>query len=481
MDYMDIDISTLTITDAAKALRAKQFTAVQLVTRVIEKANTENTKINAYREIFTDAIDTAKTADMLLANGDAKPLTGIPLAIKDNMLYKGRESTAGSKILKGHIATYSATAVEKIIASGAIIIGRTNMDEFAMGSSTETCAYGIVKNPLDTVRVPGGSSGGAAAALAMGGALGSYGSDTGGSIRQPAAFCGLVGLKPTYGAVSRYGLMSLASSFDQIGPLARNVADTKLLYDVVAGHDSMDSTTVPDIHQLRKIKVKKEKLVIGVPEAFIAMDGIDEDVRANFRTQIDMLKAQGHTIKTITLPSLAHSLAVYYIIMPAEASSNLARFDGIRYGFSKDAEKLLEVYMGSRGEGFGKEVRRRILLGTYVLSAGYYDAYYNKAVAVRRIIQDDLSRAFSEVDVIATPTALSPAFKIGEKTADPLKMYLEDIFTVTANIAGIPAISIPSGTVVREGVALPVGIQFMASAFQEETLFQIGESVEKNV
>ena len=478
---MSIDISTLTISDAAKALRAKTFTAVELTSRVLEEANAKNPDINAYREIFDDAIEMAKIADVMFANGNAKPLTGIPLAIKDNMLYKGHESTSGSKILQGHIATYNGTAVERIIASGAVIIGRTNMDEFAMGSSTETCAYGIVKNPLDTGRVPGGSSGGAAAALAMRGALGSYGSDTGGSIRQPAAFCGLVGLKPTYGAVSRYGLMSLASSFDQIGPFGRTVADTKLLYDAIAGHDPMDSTSVPEGHTLRKQQTKKEKLTIGIPESLVAMDGIDDDVRANFRAQIDALKARGHIIKTVELPSLAHSLAVYYIIMPAEASSNLARFDGIRYGFSKEAEKLLQVYMGSRGEGFGKEVRRRILLGTYVLSAGYYDAYYNKAVAVRRIIQGDLNRAFTEVDVIATPTALSPAFKIGEKTSDPLKMYLEDIFTVTANIAGIPGISIPSGVVTREGKALPVGIQFMASAFQEETLFQIGEDVEKNV
>lgn len=478
---MSIDIAKLSITDAAKGLRAKDFTAVELTTRVLEEANAKNPDINAYREIFADALDAAKAADVILASGNAKPLTGIPLAIKDNMLYKGHESTSGSKILAGHIATYNGTAVERIIASGAVIIGRTNMDEFAMGSSTETCAYGVVKNPLDTGRVPGGSSGGAAACVAMHGALGSYGSDTGGSIRQPAAFCGLVGLKPTYGAVSRYGLMSLASSFDQIGPFGKTVADTKLLYEVIAGHDSMDSTTVPEGHALRKAKVKKEKLTIGIPESLIAMDGIDEDVRANFRAQIDALKAQGHTIKTVELPSLAHSLAVYYIIMPAEASSNLARFDGIRYGFSKEADKLLQVYTQSRGEGFGKEVRRRILLGTYVLSAGYYDAYYNKAVAVRRIIQGDLNRAFADVDVIATPTTLSPAFKIGEKTSDPLKMYLEDIFTVTANIAGIPGISVPSGVVTREGKELPVGIQFMAPAFQEETLFQIGEDVEKNI
>ncbi len=477
---MSIDISQLTITSAAKGLRAKEFTSKELTMRVLEEAKLQNKEINAYAEIFDDAIKGAEIADRMLAEGNAAPLTGIPLAIKDNMLYKGKESTSGSKILRGHIATYNGTAVEKLITGGAVIIGRTNMDEFAMGSSTETCAYGIVKNPIDVTRVPGGSSGGAAASVAMNGALGSYGSDTGGSIRQPASLCGLVGLKPTYGAVSRYGLMALASSLDQIGPFGKTVADTKLLYDAVCGHDPMDSTTVPTGHALRTKKSQKEKLTIGVPESLITMDGIDEDVRVNFRAQLDALKSQGHTIKTIELPTIAHSLAVYYIIMPAEASANLARFDGIRYGFSVEAEKLMQVYMNSRGEGFGKEARRRILLGTYVLSAGYYDAYYNKAVAVRGMITRELEQAFLSVDVIATPTTPSPAFKIGEKTSDPLKMYLEDIFTVTANIAGIPGISVPSGHVTRDGVSLPVGIQFMAPAFQEEVLFQAGQDVEKS-
>ena len=476
---MSIDISKLTITNAAKGLRAKEFTSVELTARVLEEAKLQNKEINAYAEIFDDAMAGALIADQMLSDGHATPLTGIPIAIKDNMLYKGKESTSGSNILRGHIAIYNGTAVEKLITGGAVIIGRTNMDEFAMGSSTETCAYGIVKNPIDITRVPGGSSGGAAAAVAMHGALGSYGSDTGGSIRQPAALCGLVGLKPTYGAVSRYGLMALASSLDQIGPFGKSVADAQLLYDAVSGHDKMDSTTVPAGHALRSKKSQKEKLTIGVPESLIAMDGIDEDVRTNFRTQLDALKSAGHTIKTIELPTIAHSLAVYYIIMPAEASANLARFDGIRYGFSKEAEKLLQVYMHSRGEGFGKETRRRILLGTYVLSAGYYDAYYNKAVAVRGMITRELEHAFIGVDVIATPTTPSPAFKIGEKTADPLKMYLEDIFTVTANIAGIPSISVPSGRVLRDGVSLPVGIQFMAPSFQEDVLFQIGNEVEK--
>ena len=474
-------LTKLTITEAGKGLRAKEFSSVELTEAVLLEAKAQNGEINAYREIFDDAIELAKNADIRLSNGTDTPLTGIPIAIKDNMLYKGKSSTSVSKILVGHVATYNGTAVEKLLASGGVIVGCTNMDEFAMGSSTERCAWGVVKNPLDITRVPGGSSGGSAAAVAMNGALGSYGSDTGGSIRQPAAFCGLVGLKPTYGAVSRSGLMSLASSFDQIGPFGRTVADAKLLHQMVEGYDKMDSTTIPLGHALRAPATKKEKLTIGVPESLIAVDGIDEDVRKNFRETLDKLKAQGHVIKNIDVPMLKNALAVYYIIMPAEASANLARFDGIRYGFSKEAEKLLQVYLTSRGEGFGKEVRRRILLGTYVLSAGYYDAYYNKAVMVRQMIKDELNETFRDVDVIATPTTPSPAWKIGEKTSDPLKMYIEDIFTVSANIAGIPAISVPSGTVMREGALLPVGIQFMAKAFQEETLFSIGEKVEQNI
>jgi len=478
---MSIDISKLTITLAAKALRAKDFSSKELTEAVLTEAKAKNKAINAYAEIFDDAMALAAHADDMLAKGDAPILAGIPIAIKDNMLYKGHESTSGSKILRGHIAAYSGTAVERLLSCRAVIIGRTNMDEFAMGSSTETCSYGPVKNPIDTTRVPGGSSGGSAASVVMGGALGSYGSDTGGSIRQPASLCGLVGLKPTYGAVSRSGLMSLASSFDQIGPFGKTVADAQLLFDAVRGHDPMDSTTVPEGHSLRKAKPLGEKLTIGVPESLIATDGIDEDVRANFRAQIAALRSQGHTIKNIDLPLIARSLAVYYIIMPAEASANLARFDGIRYGFSKEADKLIEVYMNSRGEGFGKETRRRILLGTYVLSAGYYDAYYNKAVAVRRMIRDELDRAFESVDVIATPTSPSPAFKIGEKIANPLKMYIEDIFTVSANIAGVPGISVPGGTVIRDGVSLPVGIQFMAAAFQEDALFRMGTAIEQSI
>jgi aspartyl-tRNA(Asn)/glutamyl-tRNA(Gln) amidotransferase subunit A len=472
---MALDVSKLTIAEAGEALRSKTYSAKALTEAVLSRAKEMNGAINAYAELFDDAILAAEHADRMLAEGKGGALTGIPLAIKDNMLMKGKISASGSKILMNHRAVYDGTVVQKLKEAGAVIIGRTNMDEFAMGSSSETCAYGPVKNPIDEARVPGGSSGGSAAAVAMGAALGSLGSDTGGSIRQPAALCGVVGLKPTYGAVSRHGLMAMASSLDQIGPFAKTVADAELLYRAIAGHDSMDSTSVPNTAH----PAPQTKLTIGIPESFIAMDGIDADVRENFRATIERLKTLGHEVKTVTLPSLPHALSVYYILMPAEVSANLARYDGIRYGFSKDAERLIDVYRGSRGEGFGKEVRRRILLGTYVLSAGYYDAYYNKAIAVRRVITNELMQAFRAVDVIATPTTTSPAFKLGEKSADSLKMYLEDIFTVPANIAGIPGISIPSGAVSREGTALPVGVQFMAAPFHEDTLFTIGSQVER--
>lgn len=475
---MTIAIAQLSIAAAAKDLRARIYTARDLTAAALAEAEKQNPAINAFAEIFDDALEQAEAADKLLGAGKGGPLVGIPIAIKDNMLMKGKYSTSGSKILANHRATYDATVIAKLREAGAVIIGRTNMDEFAMGSSSETCAWGPVKNPIDPTRVPGGSSGGSAAAVAMGSVLGSLGSDTGGSIRQPAALCGIVGLKPTYGRVSRYGLMALASSLDQIGPFAKTVEDAEAIFAAIDGHDPLDATSVPDALRTSK-QSAGTPLRIGIPEKFIAMDGIDPDVRENFRATIETLKKAGHTVKHIALPTLPSALAVYYVLQPAEASSNLARYDGIRYGLSVDAGTLMDVYRKTRGEGFGKEVRRRILLGTYVLSAGYYDAYYNKANAVRRLITEELQRAFQEVDVIATPTSPSPAFKLGEKTNDPLKMYLEDIFTVSGNIAGIPGISIPSGWVEREGKRLPVGIQFMAAPFAEATLFTIGKEVER--
>ena len=470
----------MTITEAGAALRAGKISVRELADAVLAQAKAENVETNAYLEFYDDIDEQVAVAERMFKEGKATPLTGIPMGVKDVMLVKGKLVTAASKILANHRAVSDATAITRLKASGAILLGRTNMDEFAMGGSNENSAYGPVKNPLDHTRVPGGSSGGSAAAVAMGGAIASLGSDTGGSIRQPAAFCGLVGLKPTYGAVSRYGLMAMASSFDQIGPFAKTVEDVETIFHVIGGHDPMDSTSVPDHHPLKKPRAKKAHLTIGVPEAFVDRKGIDPDVLATFRAAMKKLEAAGHTIKKIELPLLPYALPVYYVLMQAEVSSNLARYDGMRYGFSAEGDNLLDVYCRSHGLGFGPEVRRRILLGTYVLSAGYYDAYYNKAVAVRRKITEELEKAFGEVDLIATPTAPTPAWKLGEKTADPLQMYLEDIFTVPANIAGVPAMSIPMGKVKRDGVELPVGLQFMAPVFGEDLLFQAGKDFSTN-
>jgi aspartyl-tRNA(Asn)/glutamyl-tRNA(Gln) amidotransferase subunit A len=350
------------------------------------------------------------------------------------------------------------------------------MDEFAMGSTTENSAYGVTKNPHDETRVAGGTSGGSAAAVAMGGALVALGSDTGGSVRLPASFCGLVGLKPTYGAVSRYGLMATASSLDQIGTLGRTVDEARELFLAVKGFDTYDSTSIPD--ESYSALPAKAKLRIGVPRKFVDVDGLSDEVRSAFEQTLAGLKKAGHTIVDVELPRLKYALPAYYIINPAEISANLARYDGIRYGYSSDGNNLSEVYLNSRGEGFGPEVKRRILLGTYILSAGYYDAYYNKANSLREIIRKDLDKVFEDVDVIVMPTAPTPPYKIGEKSDDPLAMYLGDIFTVTANVAGVPALSVPMGTALVDGKALPLGIQFMASGRGEELLFAAGRAVE---
>jgi aspartyl-tRNA(Asn)/glutamyl-tRNA(Gln) amidotransferase subunit A len=476
---MKIDVHTLTIEKAHEGLMKKDFSAVELATAFLEEAKLKNKDTNAYVEIYDDAVAQAKVADEMIAKGEAKMMTGIPVAIKDNMLMKGRLVTSCSKILAGYRGTYDATVIEKMKKDGVVFLGRTNMDEFAMGGSTETSCYGITRNPRDLSRVPGGSSGGSAAAVAMDGAMAALGSDTGGSIRQPGSFCGVVGLKPTYGTVSRSGLMAMASSLDIIGPITKTVADAEIVYNGIKGYDPMDSTSIPDDMMAKGQPKEKKSYTIGVPVDFVYMEGVDPDVLANFKSTIEFLKSQGHTIKEIKLPNLKYSLAVYYVLMPAEASTNLARFDGVRFGLLKEGKDLMEDYSKTRGEGFGKEVRRRIILGAYVLSSGYYDAYYNKAVAVRNVISNDFKKAFEEVDLIATPTSPIPAFKIGEKTADPLQMYLADIFTVPANLAGIPGISVPSGTVKKEGKDIPLGIQFFASHFHEKTLFAIGKEVEK--
>ena len=474
-----MDIENLTIKTAHKHLKNKDFSAVELAEAFFQNADKKNKEVNAYIEIFGDYKEQAGLADKVIAEGGKiLPLTGIPLAIKDNILIEGKSATAGSKILDGYVATYDATVIKKLKATNAIFLGRANMDEFAMGSSTETSYYGPTKNPHDLSRVPGGSSGGAVAAVAMDGALASLGSDTGGSIRQPASFCGVVGLKPTYGAVSRYGVMAMASSLDQIGPVTKTVEDAEILFDAIKGHDPADSTSATDEVEKTYARDSKEKYTIGVPTDFVYTEGVDGEVLDNFKTSLEKLKKAGHKIKEISLPNLKYSLAAYYVIMPAEASTNLARFDGVRFGLLKESETLFSDYAKTRGIGFGKEVRRRIMLGTYVLSSGYYDAYYNKAVSVRNIIEADFKKAFNDVDIIATPTSPTPAFKIGEKSSGPLQMYLADIFTVSVNMAGIPAISIPSGFVEKEGKQLPLGMQFLAPHFQEKSLFSIGKDLE---
>ena len=469
-----IDLNTLTIAKARKALDSKEFSAVDLATAYLEQIKNKNGEINAYLEIYDDVLEQAKIADEKIAKGDSSPLLGIPLSIKDNILISGRTATSASKILTGYVALYDATVIKKLKESGAVFLGRTNMDELAMGGSTENSAYGVTKNPLDLTRVPGGTSGGASASVAMNGTLAGIGSDTGGSVRQPSAFCGVVGLKPTYGGVSRYGLMAMGSSLDVIGPVTKTVTDSEILFNVIRGQDTFDSTTYKsDTYPKRETKNKK---VIGIVPDILIQGGLSTEVRENFEQSITKLKSLGYEIREIQLPNIEFSLAVYYIIMFAEISSNLSRFDGVKYGLHVDGgENLLSDYLKTRRQGFGAEARRRILIGTYVLSAGYYDAYYNKALMLRQKISEDFTKAFSEVDAIVTPTTPTPAWKIGEKANNPLSLYLEDVFTVPANIVGIPAISVPSGFVDTDGVSLPLGLQIMAPHDMESTLFEIGK------
>ena len=466
-------LDTLTITTAHEALKRGDFTAVQLAQAHLDAIATKNPELNAYLEVFDDVLAQAARADERIKAGTATTLTGIPLAIKDNILIKGKRCTSASKILQGFVAPYNATVIERLMKEGAVFLGRTNMDEFAMGGSNENSAFGPVHNPHDISRVSGGSSGGSIVAVAAHLALGALGSDTGGSVRQPASLCGVVGLKPTYGRVSRYGLMAMGSSLDQVGPAAKTVADTEILYEAILGNDAHDGTTLADGAAPDAKRVGKNKCVIGVPRDLIGK-GIDADVVKNFEESLERLKKAGYTIKDITLPNSKYALAVYYIIMPAEASSNLSRFDGVKYGAHKAGDNLLGDYLKTRTEGFGPEVKRRILIGNYILSSGYYDAYYNKANTVRNLLRRDYEKAFEEVDLILTPTSPTPAFKIGEKSADPLQMYLADVFTVTANLTGMPAISVPSGVTVRDGKSLPLGIQATARHKDEAALFEFG-------
>jgi len=473
---MKINLKELTIEKAHEALVRGDFTSVDLTRAYLEVIKEKNKDINAYLEVFDDALEMAKKADERIKEGKAGLLTGIPCAIKDNILIKGKIASSSSKILEDYHATYDATVISKLKAEDVVILGRTNMDEFAMGGSTENSAFGVTRNPFDLERVAGGSSGGSVASVAMDGALFALGSDTGGSIRQPASFCGVVGLKPTYGRVSRYGVMAMGSSLDQIGPITKTVSDAEIVYKVIAGKDEKDGTSI-DVDTYKEKKIKS-KPVIGVPRHFLTGDGINKDVLIAFEKTLQIYKEKGYEIKEIKLPNISYALMVYYVIMPAEVSANMARFDGMRYGLHIDGKDGIDDYLESRRAGLGREVIRRILLGTYVLSSGYYDAYYNRANAVRGMITEDFLKAFEEVDLVATPTTPSHAFKIGEKTADPVAMYLEDIFTVTANLTGMPAMSIPCGFVKKDDKDLPVGLQLTARHGEESVLFEVGKEFE---
>ncbi len=471
---MSLDLNNLTIHKAHDMLVAKEISVRELVDAHLEHAKKLNPEIHAFLELF-DESDRILNAQKMIDEGRAHLLTGIPYAVKDNILIKGHIASASSKMLENYQASYSATVIEKLDAVGAIPVGRTNMDEFAMGSSTENSAFGMTKNPIDTTRVPGGSSGGSAAAVAANMCLFALGTDTGGSIRQPAAFCGIVGMHPTYGSVSRYGAIAMGSSLDQIGPFAKNVEDAQSVFEVISGFDPLDAQTLT--HDAKeKLSAAPAGKIIGVPRHLLDMEGIDVTVKENFETSIERLRAAGYEIRDIQLPNAHLGLAAYYIVMPAEVSSNLSRLDGMRYGLQVKGKDLLETYMKSKHAGFGPETRRRIMLGTYVLSAGYYDAYYGKALKLRQVIKQDFETVFaSGVDAVMVPTTPTTAFKPGEK-ADPLSMYMADMFTVTANLTHMPAISVPSGT---DTNGLPFGIQFTANQGREDILFAIAQDFEQ--
>ncbi len=474
-----MDIPSLTIDQIRRDLAEKRYSAEELATEALRFAEAENPKTNAYLHFCPErAIETAKRVDRKLAAGeDAGVLGGVPVAVKDVILTKDVRTTCASRLLEHYIPPYDATAIERMEAAGAVILGKANCDEFAMGSSNENSAFGPVSNPVNLERVPGGSSGGPAAAVAQGTAVAALGSDTGGSIRQPASFCGIVGVTPTYGRVSRYGLVAFASSLDHIGPMTRNVRDSARLLGVIAGRDEKDSTSafapVPDY--LAALDGKLDGVRIGLPKEYF--ENLATETGELIQRGIRALQKLGAEVVEISLPTADYAVACYYIICTAEASSNLARYDGVRYTTrSKNPESLIDMYRTTRGEGFGQECKRRIMLGTYVLSAGYYDAYYLKAQKVRALIARDFARAFEQVDAIVAPVSPSPAFRIGEKIDDPLDMYLSDIYTITGSLAGIPCMSVPCG---RTGNGLPVGMQILTNHFNEPGMFRIADTFER--
>jgi len=474
-----VNIPSLTIEQVRAGLRARSFTAAELAAEALRFAEQENPRTNAYLHFSPErALAAAKRVDEQIARGqEPGPLAGVPIAVKDVILTKGVRTTCGSKLLEHYIPPYDATAIERIEAAGGVILGKTNCDEFAMGSSNENSAFGPVRNPVDPTRVPGGSSGGSAAAVAQGTAVVALGSDTGGSVRQPASFCGVVGVTPTYGRVSRYGLTAFASSLDHIGPFARTVKDAATALGVIAGRDPLDSTSaeapVPDYSALLDGNVKGLKL--GLPREYLK--DLTSETGDLIARAVDVLKQQGCEVREISLPATEYAIASYYIIATAEASSNLARYDGVRYTFrSSSSDTLSGMYRKTRGEGFGAECKRRIMLGTYVLSHGYYDAYYLKAQKVRALIARDFANAFREVDAVVAPVSPFPAFQLGEKVDDPISMYLSDIYTITGSLAGIPCMSVPCGTT---AAGLPVGMQILTRHFDEPAMFRLADAYEK--
>ncbi len=474
-----MELYKLTIHELHEKLKNKEISAKELTESIFKRLSETEKKIKAYLTITKDeAQKQTEEADKDIKSGNASPLTGIPLAIKDNICTDGIKTTCASRILESFIPPYDAAVITKLKKSGYILIGKTNMDEFAMGSSTENSAFGATRNPYDLDRVPGGSSGGSAAAVAADECIAALGSDTGGSIRQPAALCGIVGMKPTYGRVSRYGLVAFASSLDQIGPLTKDVTDCAVMMNAISGHDPCDSTSanipLPDF---TKSLVKDVKgLKIGIPDEYF-IEGIDKDVDKAVRDAIKLLEEAGAESVKIRLPNTGYAIATYYILATSEASSNLARYDGVKYGLRAEGKDLIDMYMETRAKGFGSEVKRRIMLGTYALSAGYYEAYYKKAQQVRTLIKRDFDEAFKKVDVIITPTTPTPAFKIGEKIHDPLQMYLSDIFTISVNLAGVPAVSIPCGLTKGN---LPIGLQIISKPFDEETIIRTAYTFEQS-
>ncbi|MFH2061086.1 MAG: Asp-tRNA(Asn)/Glu-tRNA(Gln) amidotransferase subunit GatA [Pseudomonadota bacterium] len=480
------NLHELTIGRARQLLLDRKISSVELTRALLDRIKAHDGGIGAFITIDTDyAMEQAKKADDDIANNRKAALTGVPIALKDLLCTKGMKTTCGSQILDNFVPEYDGTVVAKLKENGAVIIGKTNLDEFAMGSSTENSSIKVTANPWNTDYVPGGSSGGSAAAVAAQFCCGALGTDTGGSIRQPASHCGVVGLKPTYGRVSRFGLVSYASSLDQIGPITKNVEDAAMLLNVISGNDKMDSTSstvdVPDftaaLKQFDQDALKG--MTCGIPKEYLLVDGIDPEVEAVFNDARQIFEDLGVTIKEISLPHTDYVVAAYYIIAPCEASSNLARFDGVKYGFRDFAcDDLIDMYKKTKSKGFGAEVQRRIIIGTYALSAGYYDAYYGRASKVRTLIMDDFTKAFEGCDFILSPVAPAPAFKIGENVDDPLAMYLSDIFTLSANMAGIPGMSVPAG---YSSKGLPIGVQLMAKRFDEMSILRAGYGFEKTV